>query len=178
MKKRLIVALIAIAPALILTGCGATRRQLSGHELKLLAAVDPREISPGRYLVGWVMYTPPGAGSQVQPIAIEMDEPYIEWPQFGVRQLDVNFDGSPDIGVRQHKGAKWGRTYWWLYDPNKSRFYTNSLTEELKKLVHSSFTADSDSRTITVTLLEGVEVMETTYNVVNDHLEPVESDEP
>ena len=57
MNKRLIVALIAIAPALILSGCGgSTRRQLSGHELKLLAAVDPREISPGRYLVGWVLH--------------------------------------------------------------------------------------------------------------------------
>ena len=178
MNRRLIFALIWITATLILTGCGSPAQPLiSGHEFKLLAAVDPQEVAPGRYLVGWVMFTPPDSGSQVQTLAIEMDEPYTDWIQFGVEQRDVNFDGSLDVGIRQHKGAKWGRSYWWLYDPQKSQFYTNSLTEELNKLIHSTFTIYPKSHRITVTLLVGVEVMERTYEVVDDHLEFVESRE-
>lgn len=179
MNRLLTVTLIWMALTMALIGCGGPSRPVvSGHELKLLAAVDPQEISPGRYLVGWVMYTPPHSGSQVQTIAVEMDEPYIDWPQFGIEQLDVNFDGSLDIGVRQHKGAKWGRTYWWLYDSKKSRFHANSLTQELNKLINSDFTTDPETRRIKVTLLVGVEVMEHTYEVIDDHLKLVESVEP
>ncbi len=179
MIRRLIVTLVWMAPILVLTGCGSPAQPLvGGHELKLLAAVDPQEISPGRYLVGWVMFTPPGSGSQVQTIAIEMDEPYIDWPELGIEQIDVNFDGSLDIGVHQYKGADWRRTYWWLYDTEKARFHTNSLTNELKDLIHSSFDVDPESRRIATTLLVGVDVVERTFKVVKNHLELVESSEP
>jgi hypothetical protein len=124
------------------------------------------------------MFTPPHSGSQVQTIAVEMEEPYVDWPQFGVEELDVNFDGSPDIGVRQYKGADWRRTYWWLYDPQGSRFYTNSLTLELNKLIHSAFTTDPESKLIKATVLVGVDIMERTYEVANDHLRLVESNKP
>ena len=163
--------LLWVIPVLLLAGCSDTRiLSTSRHQFKLIADSAPQEISTGTYLVGWIRILPLNAAGEAQMIPVRMDEPYIYWPQWGLEIQDVNFDGYDDIAVRQHKGAKWGRLYWWLYDNNTSRFETNSLTDELSSLICSTFIVDSDARLIKVTELRGVEVIETVYRVGDGHL--------
>jgi hypothetical protein len=103
-------------------------------------------------------------------IPVEMDEPDNNWPQWGLNKQDVNFDGYLDIGVCQHGGAKWGRLHWYLYDPDKMKFYTNTLTRELSELTCAGLKADPKTKRIKRTQFIGAEINEYTYEIVDGHL--------
>ena len=103
-------------------------------------------------------------------IPVQMDEPDNNWPQWGLTRQDVNFDGYLDIGVCQHGGAKWGRFHWYLYDPVKMVYYTNTLTKELSELTCARLKADPKTKRIRRTQFIGTEIKEYTYEIVDGHL--------
>ena len=140
------------------------------HEFELRATNNPTHVSEGMYRVGWIRTSLPSDESRAQIIPVEMHEPYVYWPQGGLKKQDVNFDGHLDIGVCQHGGAKWGRFYWYLYDPEKMEFYTNALTKELSELTCATFKADSETKRITITQFLGADLREYSYQIVDGHL--------
>jgi hypothetical protein len=140
------------------------------HRFELLAAENAEKVSDGVFLVGWIRVCLGENNSKVQTIAVEMDEPYIHWVQWGLEKQDINFDGYTDIGVRQHGGAKWGKLFWWLYDPQTELYYRNRLTEELSKLTFARFRADPETHKITIKKYYGTEATEYTYRIVEGEL--------
>jgi hypothetical protein len=145
----------------------------SGHRFELLAAENAEEVSEGVFLVGWIRVSSGEEDFELQTIAVEMDEPYVHWVQWGLEKQDINFDGYTDIGVHRHGGAKWGKLFWWLYDPEKKRYYRNWLTEEISKLTHASFRTESETRQIKITKFLGAEIREYTYRIVEGELRQV-----
>lgn len=143
------------------------------HRFELLAAGNPEEVSEGVFLVGWIRASLDENDSEVQTICVEMDEPYIHWVQWGLEKQDVNFDGYTDIGVRQHGGAKWGKLFRWLYDPETKRYYRNWLTEKLSKLTFAQFRTDPETQKITIKKYYGTEATEYTYRIVEGELRQV-----
>lgn len=140
------------------------------HQFELIPTDNPKKMSEEVYQVGWIRASLPGDESHVQMIAVEMDEPDNNWPQWGLNRQDVNFDGYLDIGVCRHGGAKWGRYYWYLYDPDKMEFYTNTLTKELSELTCAGLKADPKTNRIRRTQFIGAEIKEYTYEIVDGHL--------
>lgn len=140
------------------------------YQFELIPAENPGKVSEEKYQVGWVKASLPGDESHVQMIPVQMDEPDANWPQWGLTKQDVNFDGYLDISVCQHGGAKWGRYYWYLYDPDKKEFYTNTLTKELSELTCAGFKTDPKTKRITITRFFGAELTEYSYQIVDGHL--------
>ena len=140
------------------------------HQFELIPAKNPGKVSEGIYQVGWIRASLPSDESHVQMIPVQMDEPDINWPQWGLNRQDINFDGYLDIGVCQHGGAKWGRLHWYLYNPQKMEFYTNSLTKEFSKLICADFKADPKTKRIRRKQFIGTEIKENTYEIVDGHL--------
>jgi uncharacterized protein (TIGR02246 family) len=140
------------------------------HEFELVAADEPTQISEGVYQVGWIKASLPSDESHVQKIAVEMDEPDVNWTQWELNRQDVNFDGYLDIGVCQHGGAKWGQFHWYLYDPDKMEFYTNTLTKELSELTCAGFKTDPKTKRITITRFSGADLKEYSYQIVDGHI--------
>lgn len=143
------------------------------HHFELLAAKNAEEVSKGVFLVGWIRVSLPGNDTEVQTISVEMDEPYVHWVQWGLKKQDVNFDGYTDIGVTRHGGAKWGKLFWWLYDPETKQFYRNSLTEEISELTHAWFWTVPETKEIKIKKYYGTEATEYTYRIVEGHLRQV-----
>jgi uncharacterized protein (TIGR02246 family) len=142
----------------------------SPHQLELIATENPMKISEGVYQVGWIRTSLPSDESHVQMIPVQMYEPDVNWTQWGLNKQDVNFDGYLDIAVCQHGGAKWGRFYWFLYDPENMEFYTNTLTKELSELTCAGLKADPKTKRIKRTQFIGAEITEYTYEIVDGHL--------
>ena len=140
------------------------------HEFELMPADNATKVSEGVYRVGWIKAFLSDNESRAQMIPVEMKEPYVYWLQWGLERQDVNFDGYVDIAVREHGGAKWGRWYWYLYDPKKMEFYTNTLTKELSELTCASFRADPETKRITVTQFFGADLTEYAYQIIEGDL--------
>jgi hypothetical protein len=136
---------------------------------ELVAAEKAVKVSDGVFLVGWIRASMSEDGSQVQVIPVEMTEPYIDWVRWGHKELDVDFDGYPDIGVSQYGGAKWGILYWWLYDPETKQFYSSPLTEELNKFHHAKFWTDPKTSQIKITRFNGAEITDYSYQYIEQH---------
>jgi hypothetical protein len=143
------------------------------HRFELLAAKNAEELSQGVFLVGWIRASLGENDSEVQTIPVEMDEPYVHWVQWGLEKQDVNFDGYTDIAVARHGGAKWGKLFWWLYDPETKRFYRNTLTDEISKLTHAWFWTVPETKEIKIKKYYGTEATEYTYRIVEGHLRQV-----
>ncbi|MHC4545075.1 MAG: YybH family protein [Planctomycetota bacterium] len=143
------------------------------HQFELIPTDNPMKISEGIYQVGWIKVSSANDESHNQTIPVEMDEPYVHWVQWGLEKDDVNFDGYTDIAVRQHGGAKWGKFFWWLYDPKTRQYYSNSLTEELSKLTFAQFWTVPETKEIKTKDYTGTEPTEYTYRIVEGHLRQV-----
>lgn len=144
------------------------------HHFELLAAKNVEEVSQGVFLVGWIRASLPGNDAEVQIIPVEMDYPSVYyWIHKGLEKQDINFDGYTDIGVYRRGGAKWGKLFWWLYDPETKRFYRNSLTEEISKLTHAWFWTLPETKEIKIKDYTGTEATEYTYRIVEGHLRQV-----
>ena len=143
------------------------------HHFELLASEKAEKVSEGVFLVGRIRASLSDNDSEVQIIPVEMDEPYIYWVQWGLEKQDVNFDGYVDIGVTRHGGAKWGKYFWWLYDPEIKQFYTNTLTEELSELTFANFWTFPETKEIKIRDYYGTEATDYIYKIVNGHLHQV-----
>jgi len=143
------------------------------YHFDLLPKEDAEEVAKGVFLVGWIRASLPGHGSDVQTIAVEMDEPYIYWVQWGLKKDDINFDGYSDIAVCQHGGAKWGKLFWWLYDPETKQFYRNALTEELSRLTFARFWTVPEAKEIKIKDYTGTEPTEYTFRIGEGRLHQV-----
>ena len=148
------------------------------HQFELAATDHPELASEGVYIVGWIRVLRPENGFPIQTITVQMDEPDVSWAQRQLEKQDINFDGYADIAVIQHGGAKWGRFHWWLYDPKRDRYYSNSLTRELSELTCADLKADPKSKRITRTQFIGAELKECVYEVVGERLHLCESSKP
>ena len=149
-----------------------------GHQFELMTTDNPKCTADGLYQVGWIRVLRPGRDAPVQVIPVEMNEPDVDWAERKPDRQDVNFDGYTDIAVTQHGGAKWGRFHWWLYDPERDRYYSNSLTRELGELTCASLKADPKSKRIIRTQFFGAELKEYVYEVVGGRVQLCESDKP
>jgi uncharacterized protein (TIGR02246 family) len=145
------------------------------HQFELMMTDNPKRIADGLYQVGWVRVLRPDRDAPVQVIPAEMNEPDVNWIQWGLNKQDVNFDGYIDIGVCQYGGAKWGRLHWYLYDAQKEQFYSNTLTKELSELTCASLKADPKTKRIKRTQFIGAELKEHVYEVVGGRLHLCES---
>jgi len=145
----------------------------SAYRFELLAAENAQEVSPGVFRVGSIRVFPAESNTEIQIIPVEMDEPYVYWVQWGLERQDVNFDGYTDIAVTRHGGAKWGKYFWWLYDTETKKYYTNSLTEELSKLTFAQFWTVPEAKEIKIKHYMGTEPTEYTYRIVDGHLRQV-----
>lgn len=143
------------------------------HQFKLIPTDNPKEITEGVYQVGWIRVSMPNSDEEVQTIPVKMDEPYVHWVQWGLEKQDVNFDGYMDIAVTRHGGAKWGKFFWWLYDPETKQYYSNSLSEELSKLTFAQFWTVPETQEIKTKGYTGTEPTEYTYRIVEGHLRQV-----
>ncbi|MBN1974007.1 MAG: hypothetical protein JW787_10240 [Sedimentisphaerales bacterium] len=159
-----------IAISLLFSGC---KKDGSGtHYFELIAAENAEALPNGNFLVGWIRAS---ENSSVQIIPVEMDEPYMYWVQWKLKKTDINFDGYTDIGVFQHGGAKWGRIFFWLYDPETKQFYRNSLTEQISKLTPDHFWTDPNTKQIKITEFYGTTLTEYAYQFNDGHLNLIES---
>ncbi|MHC4543529.1 MAG: XAC2610-related protein [Planctomycetota bacterium] len=161
---------LAVSMASFLGGCGKDLTLAPPYQFELIPTDNPKKISERVYQVGWIKVSLPNDESHNQMIPVEMDEPDVNWTQWGLSKQDVNFDGHPDIGVRQHGGAKWGRLHWYLYDPTKTEFYTNALTKELSELTCADFKTDPVAKRIKITRFRGADLTEYSYQVIDDQL--------
>jgi uncharacterized protein (TIGR02246 family) len=148
------------------------------HQFELMMTDNPKRTADGLYEVGWIRVLRPGRDAPVQVIPVEMNEPEVYWAERKLERQDIDFDGYTDIAVTQHGGAKWGRFHWWLYDPERDRYYSNSLTEELSELTCASLKADPKSKRITRTQFIGTELKEYVYEIVGGRLHLCESGKP
>ena len=179
MKESSLRLVIAILMASLLCGCGrnlmlveeqSSKGIAPPHEFELMPADNATKVSEGVYQVGWIKVFLSDNESHAQMIPVEMKEPYVYWRQWGLEKQDVNFDGYMDIAVCEHGGAKWGRWYWYLYDPEKMEFYTNSLTRELSELTCADFKTDPVAKQIKITLFYGAVLTEYSYEIADGHL--------
>jgi predicted amidohydrolase len=111
-----------------------------------------------------------GGEDPLQIIEVQLDDPEAQWQRRGLLKQDVNFDGHPDIGVLQPGGAKWGWSFWWLYDSRSGRYYANSLSEELYALAFADFEVDPVRKRLRVTRFVGASLDEYLYEVGSGHL--------
>lgn len=137
---------------------------------ELVEVEQPKEVSADRWLVGHIRVLPAECDEPVQIIEVQLDDPEAQWRQRGLLKHDVNFDGHPDIGVGQHGGAKWGRFFWWLYDPESGRYYADSLSEELYALDCADFEVDPKRKRLRLTRFVGASLDEYLYEVGSGHL--------
>ncbi|MHC4560689.1 MAG: XAC2610-related protein [Planctomycetota bacterium] len=170
MKNTIKYVILAALIASILCGCGRDLTLAPPHQFELIPTDNPKKISEGVYQVGWIKASIPNDESHNQMIPLEMNEPDVNWTQWGLNKQDVNFDGHLDIGVHRHGGAKWGRLYWYLYDPAKREFYTNTLTKKLSELTCADFKTDPVAKKIKITRFRGADLTEYSYQVIDDRL--------
>ena len=159
--------------SLLHTGC--KDKSPAMHYFELTAANEVELAPNGNCIVGWIRASSDKEHKNVQIIPVEMDEDYLYWVQWKLEKLDINFDGYTDIGVRRHGGAKWGKLFFWLYDPKTKQFYRNSLTEQIGKLSPNHFWTDPNTKQIKITEFYGATLTEYSYKFDNGQLQQVDS---
>ncbi len=168
-----ICVLCLISISLFHSGCNDNSP--ATHYFELTAADNAKDTPNGNCIVGWIRASSDKEHKNVQIIPVEMDEAYLDWVQWKLEKLDINFDGYTDIGVRQHGGAKWGRLFFWLYDPKTKQFYRNSLTEQISKLTPNHFWTDPNTKQIKITEFAGTTLTEYSYKFDKGQLQQVDS---
>jgi len=137
---------------------------------ELVAAENPKEVSDGMWLVGHIGVLPAQGEEPIQTLEVRLDDPQAQWRQRGLLKHDVDFDGHLDIGVLQPGGAKWGRYFWWFYDPESGRYHANSLSEELYSLACADFQVDPERKRLRLTRFIGASLDEYLFEVGSGHL--------
>lgn len=145
------------------------------HHFKLLPAENIEEVSEDVFRVGNVRLSGPGIDNEVQTIPVELTWADENWTQWQPMVLDIDFDGYMDIGVCEYGGSKWGRLHWWLYDPDKKKFYRNEFTRQLSELTVNGFWTDPNTRQIKITRFHGVPIKEHSFQFIDGNLHEVGS---
>jgi hypothetical protein len=146
--------------------------QLPPYILVLNPNLQLTKLDQGRYLVGWIEVLQKGSDAVLQTIPVEMNSPIVDWRAMRFRADDINFDGYLDFAIQQERGVH----YWWLFDKDSRRFYTDTLTAELHDLKPDGVDiqgtrVDPQAREIHVgTLGSGFCKSTYVYQVAQDHL--------
>jgi hypothetical protein len=149
----------------------ASSTTMGGLRVNAAALAQPTALAGGRYFVGTLEVTGPGIPKQT--LDVVMDRPNTEWVQMPIGTDDLNFDGRPDLVVRQPVGAKWGRLHTWLYDTTANRFVTGTLTSELALLPVGNYGVDLATKTLHITNTIGMTPFEAVYKTADGYLMPV-----
>ncbi|MEP6849237.1 MAG: hypothetical protein ABI999_10305 [Acidobacteriota bacterium] len=86
---------------------------------------------------------------------------------------DINMDGFADIAVTDDWGAKWSRQRYWLFDKNRGRFITNTLTNDIFRFMHNGIDLHPESGEINVNYMPILGVgglIKETYKIRREHL--------
>lgn len=60
----------------------------------------------------------------------------------GVKTMDLDFDGLPDILAVRDFGSKWAKHCVWLFDPNRGRFIQDALSRQMEDIVNLGVDAE------------------------------------
>ncbi len=176
---------LALGPVIILMmlACGSVRAAdaappedgdaaaaMPAHRFELVAAEQSEKVSADRWLVGRIRVLDACEDDLIQILRVRLDDPEAQRRWKGLMRHDVNFDGHLDIGISQREGAKWGRVFWWLYDPESGRYHVDTLSEELYALGLADFEVDPERKRLRVTRFVGTNLDEYLYEVAGGHL--------
>jgi hypothetical protein len=138
---------------------------LPPYDFKLITNPQPQRLLDNTFVAGWIEVSQEGKWVDRIPVAFHDASQNLTWPQYGLRALDINFDGYLDIAAVERGGAEWGYYHWFQFDPVRNQFIFNSLTDELSAMTHNGLAVDPQKREILVYTL--VATCASTYTYVN-----------
>jgi hypothetical protein len=115
---------------------------LPPFDFKLIANPSPQRLIDGSNLVGWIEVSQEGNTLDRLPVTFRDGTQNLSWPQFGLRALDINFDGYLDIASVENGGAEWGFFHWYEYDAENKQFFVSSLADELSAIPNNGVAVD------------------------------------